>query len=113
MVLVNELMEALEDSFVELIDIFLDDTPQQIAGMAAAIDKGDLQSIRSYAHILNGSCSNFGAHQIDRLASEVREICKTVGDDRTNLTRLLGEIQKEYAVVARSLMALRAKLVTP
>lgn len=105
--LVNELREVLEDSFNELIDIFLEDTPEQIEGMAGAIAQGDLSGIRSYAHILNGSCSNFGADRIDALANEIRDICKTAGDDRPNLTRLLGEIQSEYAIVARSLLTLR------
>lgn len=105
--LTTELKEVLEDSFDELIDIFLEDTPEQIEGMADAIAKGDLSRIRSYAHILNGSCSNFGAHRIDALANEIRAICKSTGDDRVNLIRLLGDIQSEYTVVAQSLSALR------
>jgi HPt (histidine-containing phosphotransfer) domain-containing protein len=111
MELVNELMEVLEEGFVELLDIFLEDTPQQIDGMASAIEKGDLEGIRSYAHILNGSCSNFGTYRIDQLLNAIRDVCKTVGDDRPTLIGLLGDVRREYDVVAQSLRTLRSTLI--
>jgi HPt (histidine-containing phosphotransfer) domain-containing protein len=107
MELVDELSQTLEAGFCELIDIFLEDTPMQIDQIANSIATGDLEHIRSYAHILSGSCSNFGCDRLNSLSSQLRDICKTIGDDRPALNEILRKILLEYSVVSDTLKKIK------
>ena len=48
----------------ELIEIYLQDTPQRIAELDEALAKGDVPTFTRAAHTLKGSSSNFGATKL-------------------------------------------------
>ena len=107
--LTDELYETLGDGFIELIDIFLVDTPQQIATMENCINANDPDGVRSAAHILSGSCSNFGAHKLNECCHSLRTACKE-GQSSDLLKGVLDQIKTEYDQVAESLKSLAASL---
>ena len=104
--LIDELKDTLGTGFIELIDIFLDDSPTQIERMANSIDTGDMSGTRSCAHTLSGSCSNFGANRLTEICSRLRSACKA-NASKDELIEILSEIQLEYKTVASSVEKLR------
>jgi HPt (histidine-containing phosphotransfer) domain-containing protein len=52
---------------VELIDIFLTETPKQLQAIAMAIKEQNLTSLTIAAHTLKGSSLNLGAKQLGAL----------------------------------------------
>ena len=59
------------DAAVELIDLFLRDTPVKIQSMQSAIARSDAPALKDSAHGLKGSASNLGARRLARLCAEL------------------------------------------
>lgn len=55
----------------ELINLFLEDTPEQIEALAAALAGGDAEGVRSWAHTLKGASASFGAEPLRQLFYEL------------------------------------------
>ena len=103
--LVNELKDTLGTGFIELIDIFLDDSPQHIEEMARCIEDRNLGGVRSAAHILSGSCSNFGASDLVERCTELRNACKEDAE-KPLLLDILSKLRTEYGIVSASVKKL-------
>src|SRR3990172_413764 len=73
-----------EDFINELIDAFLDDAPNMIGNMQAALASKDVESFRRNAHSLKSNASTFGALGLAGLAKELelmaRENNLEIGD---------------------------------
>ena len=52
----------------ELIEIFLEETPEHLRSLRAAIDAGDFSKIHLFAHCIRGSVSYFGDGDTERAA---------------------------------------------
>lgn len=68
--------EGDADFFRELIAIYLDDAPKQLAKLEEAIANQDTALVVRSAHTLKGSSGNFGAGQFARLAQEMEALGK-------------------------------------
>src|ERR1700709_564151 len=55
----------------EVIEIYLQDTPQRRAELQEALDKNDIPGFTRAAHTIKGSSSNFGATKFTKLAHEL------------------------------------------
>lgn len=62
------------DLIVELIDIYLKDTPMQIAVMREALAKTDETSLGRAAHTLKGSSSSLGVKGVAAICEEIEQI---------------------------------------
>src|SRR5437870_5957683 len=62
------------DAAVELIDLFLRDTPVKIQDLQSAIARSDAPALKESAHGLKGSASNLGAHRLSRLCAELERL---------------------------------------
>ena len=61
-----------DDSFFrDLVQIFLDDSPQRIAEIEQALARGDTRQLTLAAHSLKGSSSNFGADRLRSLSEQL------------------------------------------
>jgi CheY-like chemotaxis protein/HPt (histidine-containing phosphotransfer) domain-containing protein len=60
----------------ELIDTFLEDTPQLLADMGRAVDAGDAAGLALAAHSLKSNSANFGATALADLCRELEGIAK-------------------------------------
>jgi len=65
------------DFIGELIDTFLEDSPQLIAQMKTALKQNDADSFRRAAHSLKSNSNNFGAFQLAALSKELEMTAKT------------------------------------
>jgi signal transduction histidine kinase/DNA-binding response OmpR family regulator/HPt (histidine-containing phosphotransfer) domain-containing protein len=60
----------------ELIDTFLEDTPQLLADMGRAVDTGDAAGLALAAHSLKSNSANFGATALADLCRELEGMAK-------------------------------------
>ena len=99
----REMMGA--DFMVELVDTYLQDSPEMLAQMHQALDAQDAESFRRAAHSLKSNSANFGAMQLSALARELEMM------GRENRLGQAGETlvkaDKEYAQVEQALEALK------
>ena len=63
--------EGTDDILTELVDLFLDQTRDQVAKLEMAVQSGDGSSLRQLAHGLKGEARNVGAHLVGELAAEL------------------------------------------
>jgi CheY-like chemotaxis protein len=55
---------------VELIDIFIEDTPKYLSELQTSLDSGDWKSFTRAAHTMKSSCANLGAMQLSNNAKD-------------------------------------------
>jgi HPt (histidine-containing phosphotransfer) domain-containing protein len=71
----QELVEETDFEFViELVDIFLIETPNQIQAMVKALDTQDYHMLTIAAHTLKGSSLNLGAKQLGGACFKLEEL---------------------------------------
>jgi HPt (histidine-containing phosphotransfer) domain-containing protein len=87
------------DLINELIDAFLDDAPQMVQNMQAAVTTGDVESFRRNAHSLKSNAYTFGATELGTLARELELMGKdnnlAVGNKLEILKEALGNAVQE------------------
>lgn len=70
---IQELREEGGDLLSDLVEMFIDELPGQLATLEAALSKGDAGAARLTAHRLRGTGGNFGAARMQALASAIEE----------------------------------------
>ena len=97
------------DPVAELIDLFLEEAPQQLDAMDNAIAENDSSSLAqtiSAATTLKGSASNLGARGLAALCDEIEQTAKTAPLIETK--PLVDRARQEYAKVRQSLETIKA-----
>ncbi len=95
------------DEFLrELIGMFLDDTPKQIAAIKSTLATGDSTTLTRSAHSLKGSAGNFGAEQLAAVSRDIEMAGRE--NNFTAIRALLPTLDAEYARVQTALEALLA-----
>ncbi len=82
-----------------ILDAFLQEAPELIENMKAAIDQKNFELVRSHAHALKGSAGNVNADILKQIALGMEQ-----GADQGNLESLsknLYDIEKEFSVFTR------------
>jgi HPt (histidine-containing phosphotransfer) domain-containing protein len=95
-----------EDFLVELIDVYLKDTPNRVVQLRQALDAGDNETFVREAHTLKSSSANVGAMGLSALAKEM-EAAGRSGRIAT-VAREVARFEEEFALVKATLEALRA-----
>ena len=83
-----------EELIADVIGLFLEDYPVQLASLRAAYAAGDRAGIRRDAHTIKGCTSNFCAAEVVQVARTLEELSET-GD--------LGAIGRGVALLASGL----------
>lgn len=100
-----------DDAFlVEVIQAFLDDSPQHVQAIQASYAAGDAPAMMRAAHSLKGSCGNFGAARLHTLCAELEQ--RGRADQLAGLSVLVDRVAVEYAMLAEQLRALSAEAST-
>jgi HPt (histidine-containing phosphotransfer) domain-containing protein len=73
-----ETMKSMTDSvfLVELIDVYLNDSPQLIEQMRLGLASGDVETVRRAAHSLKSNSASFGANRLANAARELEMIAR-------------------------------------
>lgn len=94
-----------EDFLVELIDVYLKDTPNRVVQLRRALDGGDNETFVREAHTLKSSSANVGAMGLSALAKEMESAGRS-GKIET-VAREVTRFEEEFALVKTALEALR------
>lgn len=85
----------------ELIDVFLEDVPQRFAELEKALAAQDAPLLTRAAHTIKGSCSNFGAAGLARVALEMEKQGKAAAFADAAATFPI--LRTEFGLVAEAL----------
>jgi histidine phosphotransfer protein HptB len=102
----HELEEETDYEFVvELIDIYLSETPKQIQAITSALKTQTFPALMIAAHTLKGSSLNLGAKQLGALCLTLEEIGRAgkLIPDGTGMA----DIENEYENVKAILLAFK------
>jgi HPt (histidine-containing phosphotransfer) domain-containing protein len=79
---------------VELIDLFMEDAPSQIGKIATAIETGNRQDLRLFAHTLKGSATNMGARFLAAICLQLEQLASIA--DQPQERELLSKLHAEW-----------------
>ena len=85
------------DVVVELIDLYLDDTPRRLAEISTSLIQRDALSLRQAAHGLKGSSATLGAGRTARLCEEIEQLA--VDNSLVPAATLVNKLEDEFARV--------------
>jgi HPt (histidine-containing phosphotransfer) domain-containing protein len=89
-----------DDVLQEILAIFLEDTPDRLARIAAAIDRADPVEVSREGHGLKSGCLQIGADDLARLAAELEH-----GAPPAHWPELLYRLTIAYDTLAAQLRA--------
>lgn len=69
-------MEGDEELLQDMVEIFLEDFPNQMNDIGVAIDTNDAEKLVNAAHALKGSVGNFGAKRTFEAAQKLEGLAK-------------------------------------
>lgn len=97
-----------DDLLVEIIGRYLENTPDLLMELAAAMEKADYEKILHFVHSLNSSSANLGASQLSERCKQVENTCRTGAFD--DIEDGVEKIVVEYETVTRALRAERTRI---
>ena len=109
MTVINQLRELREpgqpDPVADLIGLFLNDAPDRLTKMLAAMMKGDGAALRELAHAFKGSANNLGARPMATLCGEVERHAQAgeMTEAAIVMEKLLAEFDRVEAVLIKEL----------
>ena len=95
------------DPVVEIIDLFLQQTPDLLRSLRKAFEEKDLESIGITAHTLKGSCANLGAEQMAAWCRELESMARQ--GTLSSGGKLPAQLEHEFAAVRQILEAERGR----
>ena len=102
----NELKQMSGEDFInELIDAFLEDGPNMLNNMQAALETRDVESFSRNAHSLKTNANTFGALELGAQAKELEYMARENNLDVENRLEVLRE---SFSAVAKELKGMRA-----
>lgn len=99
-------LDGEPDLVVELIDLYLEEASQLLAGMREATAKKDQLPIKQAAHSLRGSSSNLGILQMALMCGEVEQM---KSDEMFAIEELLSKMEQELVQVRQILLEERQR----
>lgn len=104
----DELRERLDNDmelFIELVEIFVNDSAKLLNNIDEAIKKEDSSSVGKTAHTLKGAVSNFSAIKAYESALELEKIGKNGEIDKAPVT--FETLKKEVEILIQALEELK------
>tara|TARA_R110002111_G_scaffold12135_1_gene36350 strand:- start:224 stop:583 length:360 start_codon:yes stop_codon:yes gene_type:complete len=95
---INNLRELSpdDDSFIiEIIDIFLEDTPRRIAELESSLANQNVEVLERAAHSVKGSSANLGAMPLRGVAEKLEHHARSVG--LTGTDEMIAELKVRFA----------------
>lgn len=101
----EELKQLSGKDFInELIDAFLEDAPNMIAAMQAALAGKDVESFRRNAHSMKSNANTFGAAELATLAKELEALGK---EGKLDIGNRLEALKEAFGKAAEELKRMR------
>ena len=101
----RSLGEPGDDSFLkEIVEIYLQDTPERLAAIKAARESNDQPLYTRSVHTIKGSSANVGAIEVRSLAERLEQRSKQ--EPLADLDAGVAELEKAFARASEALRAL-------
>jgi CheY-like chemotaxis protein len=91
------------DILEELIELFLYETPSQLAALREAIGNGDVHAMERLAHALKSSSGNMGAKRMASISAKLEEV-RGLEDLREEAPMQLEQLEAEFGRVRQALL---------
>jgi HPt (histidine-containing phosphotransfer) domain-containing protein len=104
----NDLLETVggDQAFLaELIDAYLEDSPNQLSTIESALASGRVEELRRAAHSLKSNSANFGAQNLADLCKDLEESARRNELDGADIR--LEQIMAEYQKVKQALASVK------
>lgn len=95
-----------EDFLMDLVDVYLADTPNRVAQMREAFSGGDAQTLIREAHTLKSSSANVGAMRLSALAKEMESAGRS--GKLEGMANDVQQFEEEFVQVKVALEALKS-----
>ena len=105
-----DLLEMVGDDsdFVDdIVDTYLRDAPEQLAGMQASLAAGDIETLGRHAHTLKGNSLTVGATTLAAIARDLEERARA--GDAVDAGPKVEDAAAEFGRVASALEAARRR----
>ena len=93
---------------VEVVSIFLVDSPSTLGKISAAIEAGDIEAAGDFAHTLKGSSATVGGRLLSHIASQMQEAAT-----RKELPHLIDLHSSASAALKKLISLLRCEFELP
>ena len=92
----NDMLDLLEEDFVDLIQVYFTDSQQRITDLRDAQQKDDNANGYEIAHALKGASANLGATQLMYLSGQLQEACRErlIGDNAELIEAVAAALQR-------------------
>jgi len=100
-----ELRELAPDDFREVLELYLDEAPPELRGLAQILEQGDAPAAAAAAHRLKGESLAVGAARVAALVAELET--RVRANDIVGATQLLAPLER---ALVNTGVALRAGL---
>ncbi len=108
MEIVNDLLEVMGAEFGDLIRIYLEDTPKNVALLVEAAKQGSVPAMIAPAHSLKSTSANLGALKLSELAKSIEHGARSGG--LANGADLVRQLESAYRGAAKALNDLLNRL---
>jgi signal transduction histidine kinase/CheY-like chemotaxis protein/HPt (histidine-containing phosphotransfer) domain-containing protein len=104
---IGDLVDVMGDEFPDLVRVYLEDTPKNVALLEQAARERSMEGIIAPSHSLKSTSANLGALRLSELAKRLEHGART--GELTEPLLLVGELKREFQQVASALTELLAK----
>lgn len=113
MTVVDELIALSDDGdpelLLDLIELFLSDSPGKLDSVAKGVQSGDLERVERAAHSLKGSSGNLGARRLQHLCESLVGRSRT--GDLEGARRVATQLESVFDEARAALLRLQAQFV--
>lgn len=99
-------LDGDDELFAELVDLFADDAPKQLAALREALAASDQRTAERAAHTLKGAAANLSAKLVRDRAAQSETLCRE-GDLAAAALTVQG-IQEAVDITLRTMQAARS-----
>jgi HPt (histidine-containing phosphotransfer) domain-containing protein len=107
----DELLSFADDGdpelLLDLIQMFLDDSPSKVAAVQEGLDNGDFEKAERAAHSLKGSSGNLGAHLVQDVCEKLQISTRNQQMDESK--QLAPQLAAHYAAAEEALRKVLAQ----
>jgi len=97
-----------DELLLEIIDLYLEDTPQVFVTLRAAVEESDAEGVRKAAHRIKGSVGSLAAMRAFEAARDLEKVGRE--GDLDGLAAAFSLLEAELEQLAGALAELRAEL---
>lgn len=102
--ILQDLVDIMGDEFLELLEVYLEDSPKAVASLEQAASNNDLRALVAPAHSLKSTSANLGATRLSELAKALEHGART-GHLTGSMVDMVAHLKAEHIAASRKLRA--------